>query len=108
MNKSKRALPVTLLIVFISLIFLVIAAKLIIDKSREEKQDIDIFGEVPPFTFTERNGQSFGRENFVGKISVVDFIYTTCPSVCPIMTNAMNELYNTFKEQTKFSLFQLL
>jgi protein SCO1/2 len=33
----------------------------------------------------------------MGKITVVDFFFTTCPTICPIMSSNMSLLADTFK-----------
>ncbi len=44
---------------------------------------------VPPFTLTERSGKSISNRDLAGKIWVADFVYTTCPGPCPMVTANM-------------------
>ncbi len=64
----------------------------------------DDFGAVPEFRFTECRGAPFGRAEMLGKISVVDFIFTRCRSACPVMSSRMAELYRAFagSEEVQF------
>ncbi|MFC2150609.1 SCO family protein [Calditrichota bacterium] len=55
-------------------------------------------GDVPRFMFTEHNGGVFGVQHLRGKISVVDFIFTNCPGICPTMTANMKELYEAYAD----------
>ncbi len=57
---------------------------------------IDIYGEVPAFEFTAHSGEPFGIGNMKGTLSVVDFIFTSCQSACPIMSATMKELYQIY------------
>ena len=57
---------------------------------------IDIYGEVPAFEFTAHSGEPFGTDNMKGSLSVVDFIFTSCQSACPIMSATMQELYQAY------------
>ncbi len=41
---------------------------------------------VPAFALTERSGKTITNHDLSGKIWVADFIYTTCPGPCPIIT----------------------
>ncbi len=41
------------------------------------------------FSLTDQNGRSFDLQSVGGKILLVDFAYTTCPDVCPLMTAAL-------------------
>lgn len=47
---------------------------------------------VPPFSLTERNGKTITNHDFEGKIYVADFIFTTCPGPCPIISANMAKL----------------
>jgi protein SCO1/2 len=44
---------------------------------------------VPPFALTERNGRTITNIDLFGKIWVADFVYTTCPGPCPLVTANM-------------------
>jgi protein SCO1/2 len=44
---------------------------------------------VPPFSMTERSGRTITNADLLGKIWVADFIYTTCPGPCPLVTASM-------------------
>lgn len=56
-----------------------------------------VLGEVPSFTMIDQDGRPFGRDMMLGRISVVDFIFTSCPGACPIMGNNMIRIYRAFK-----------
>jgi protein SCO1/2 len=43
-------------------------------------------GTVPSFTLTERSGKNISNKDLAGKIWVADFVYTTCPGPCPLVT----------------------
>jgi protein SCO1/2 len=47
---------------------------------------------VPPFTLTERSGKLVTNRDLAGKIWVADFIYTSCPGPCPMITAGMARL----------------
>ena len=53
---------------------------------------------IANFSLTNQNGQTITQEAYKNKIYVADFFFTTCPSICPIMTKNMvllqNELLN--------------
>ena len=50
------------------------------------------YGEVPAFSLQDAAGQPFGTAQLDGRVWVADFIFTTCPSVCPRMTQDMSRL----------------
>jgi cytochrome oxidase Cu insertion factor (SCO1/SenC/PrrC family) len=47
---------------------------------------------VPPFSLTERSGRTITNNNLLGKIWVADFVYTTCPGPCPLVSASMAKL----------------
>jgi len=53
---------------------------------------------------TNQNGNRITERDYLGKIYVADFFFTTCPSICPKMTANMGQLQNEFLEdpQVKF------
>lgn len=57
-----------------------------------QKRTVSSFGTVPAFQLTNQNGQSFGSAQLAGKIWIADFIYTTCPGPCPMISSRMSEL----------------
>ncbi len=50
------------------------------------------YGEVPVFALHDASGQPFGSAQLDGHVWVVDFIFTTCPEVCPRMSEDMGRL----------------
>lgn len=50
------------------------------------------YGTVPNFELTNQDARSFGSQDLAGKIWIADFIFTTCPGPCPIISTRMSEL----------------
>ena len=50
------------------------------------------YGTVPNFQLTNQNNQPFGSKQLAGKIWVADFIFTSCPGPCPMVSSRMSEL----------------
>lgn len=49
-------------------------------------------GTAPEFELVNQDAQPFGSEQLAGKIWIADFIFTTCPGPCPIISTRMSEL----------------
>jgi protein SCO1/2 len=47
---------------------------------------------IADFSLTNQNGQTITQEDYRGKIYVADFFFTTCPTICPLMTKNMTDL----------------
>ncbi len=56
------------------------------------QRTVSSYGTVPSFQLTNQNGQPFGSAQLAGKIWIADFIYTTCPGPCPMISSRMSEL----------------
>jgi cytochrome oxidase Cu insertion factor (SCO1/SenC/PrrC family) len=56
------------------------------------QRSVSSYGTVPAFQLTNQNGQPFGSPQLAGKIWIADFIYTTCPGPCPMISSRMSEL----------------
>jgi protein SCO1/2 len=52
---------------------------------------------IPSFSFTDQDSLPVTEKSFAGKVYVADFIFLSCPNICPKMTAAMKKVYNTFK-----------
>jgi protein SCO1/2 len=63
-----------------------------VEVSALRQRTVSSYGAVPSFQLTNQNGQSFGSAQLAGKIWIADFIYTTCPGPCPMISGRMSEL----------------
>lgn len=52
---------------------------------------------IPGFKFINQNGDSISQKDYKDKIYVADFFFTTCPTICPIMTDNMVWLQDKIK-----------
>lgn len=66
--------------------------------------DFAVTGTVPPFSFTNQNGQTITNETYKGKVYVVEFFFTTCPSICPIMNENMKKIQDAFYGNLRFGI----
>lgn len=56
---------------------------------------------VANFSFVNQNGKIITHKDYEGKIYVADFFFTTCGSICPIMTTNMIEIQKAFQNNPK-------
>ena len=54
---------------------------------------------VAAFELVNHNGKTITEKDYENKIYVTDFFFTRCPSICPIMSNNMEKLQQTFLEE---------
>ncbi len=68
---------------------------------------IELNGEakqVPDFVFTNQDNRIISNEDYLGKVYVVEFFFTTCPTICPIMNTNMKRLENAFGNRDDFGI----
>jgi cytochrome oxidase Cu insertion factor (SCO1/SenC/PrrC family) len=53
---------------------------------------ISSYGVLPSFELVNQDAQPFGSAQLAGKIWIADFIFTSCPGPCPIISSRMSEL----------------
>jgi len=51
---------------------------------------------VADFELLNQNGKTITQKDYENKIYVTDFFFTRCPSICPVMSNNMEELQTVF------------
>ncbi|TYB72199.1 SCO family protein [Bizionia gelidisalsuginis] len=59
---------------------------------------------VPNFSFTNQDGETISQEDYKGKVYVVEFFFTTCPTICPRMNKNLVEIQDVFKGTTDFGI----
>ncbi len=68
---------------------------------------IELNGEakrVPDFLFTNQDNQLISNEDFLGKAYVIEFFFTTCPTICPIMNANMKRLEEAYGHRDDFGI----
>ncbi|WP_396602749.1 SCO family protein [Algibacter sp. R77976] len=50
------------------------------------------YHKIADFSLTNQNGKTITQNNYKDKIYVADFFFTTCRTICPIMTTNMAEI----------------
>src|SRR5690606_8551295 len=69
-----------------------------------QKSDLHTIGKAPDFEFTNQDNRQVSNKDYAGKVYVVEFVFTTCPSICPIMNQRMVELQNEFYGNPNFGI----
>jgi protein SCO1/2 len=61
-------------------------------------------GPAPKFELTDQNGKKISNADYLGKVYVVEFFFTTCPTICPKMNRNMIDIQNTFFGNPNFGI----
>lgn len=59
---------------------------------------------VPDFSFTNQMGETISNKDYLGKVYVLEFFFSTCPSICPIMNRNLVTIQNQFPERQDFGI----
>ena len=56
------------------------------------KKKITAISYVRPFSFTDQDGKQFTEKDMEGKVCVVEYFFTTCTGICPIMNKNIKKI----------------
>jgi len=59
-------------------------------------------GTLRPFTFYNQNGKEVTEKDMQGKVTAVEYFFTTCRGICPRMNNNMRKVYDAYKNEKDF------
>lgn len=121
MFKNKSYIGIS----FIILIFGIYAVPKIVDRikngdvvkenrldnvgSKQSKSDAKLvtIGPAPKFELTNQDNLKISNESYKGKVYVLEFFFTTCPSICPKMNLSMLEIEKTFFGNPNFGIVSI-
>jgi protein SCO1/2 len=84
------------------LIFGIWAVPKIVD--RFKKSDLVDIGKVPAFELTDQDNKKISDSDYKGKVYVVEFFFSTCPTICPKMNQNMLQLQEAFYGRPDFGI----
>ena len=64
-------------------------------------------GPAPKFELTNQDNVTISNETYKGKVYVLEFFFTTCPSICPKMNMSMLEIEKTFFGNPNFGIVSI-
>ncbi|WP_411030093.1 SCO family protein [Spongiimicrobium sp. 3-5] len=59
---------------------------------------------VPSFEFINQDSLVISNRDYKGKVYIVEFFFTSCPTICPIMTKNLVEIQNELKDYENFGI----
>ena len=63
--------------------------------------------QVPDFKLTNQFNKKVSSKDFQGKVQVVDFFFTSCPTICPQMTRHLKAVEQTFLEDDRVAIISI-
>ena len=62
------------------------------------------YHKIADFSLTNQNGETITQDTYKGKIYVADFFFTTCQTICPIMTDHMYQIQKEIVDDDEIML----
>ncbi len=59
---------------------------------------------VIPFQFVNQDGDMISNADFIGKVYLVEFFFSTCPTICPKMNKNLVDIQNSFPNRPDFGI----
>ncbi len=97
--------PIKILITIIVFIFAFWATPKIIKKFKQT--DLMEMGNVPEFSLTNQHKKVITNKDYLGKVYVVEFFFSTCPTICPIMNRNMLTVEKEFLNEPNFGVVSI-
>jgi len=73
-------------------------------QDRMESKSLIRFEKVPNFEFINQDGQLISNSFYKDKVYVLEFFFTSCPTICPIMTQNTILLQDKFYGDPRFGI----
>jgi protein SCO1/2 len=96
---SKLPGPRVLFVMLVILLLAVIPSVFLPTFACREDRKLDDLGTVPAFTFVDETGQVFTEDALRGHPTIVNFIFTRCDTVCPIISMKMQRLEDRSRDK---------
>ncbi len=66
------------------------------------KAKLPIISYVKPFSFINQDGKTVTEDDLKGKVTVVEYFFTTCKGICPKMNTSLKKIYEQYKDEPDF------
>ena len=90
-------------ITFVILVFGIYAVPKIVDRLFGVDELLK-FEKVPAFQFTDQDNQLVSNADYENKVYVVEFFFTSCPTICPRMNENMVKIQKEFYGNPSFGI----
>ncbi|HQR92094.1 MAG: electron transporter SenC [Bacteroidetes bacterium 24-39-8] len=65
---------------------------------------LPVISYTKPFEFKTQDGLPFTDRDMLGKVTVVEYFFTNCKSICPKMNTNMKEIFAVYKDEPNFMI----
>ena len=75
-----------------------------VDKGNSNNERLVKIGPCPKFDLTNQNNLNITNDTYKGKVFVIEFFFTSCPTICPKMNQSMLAIEKQFFGNPNFGL----
>lgn len=72
--------------------------------SSHKESDLTKIGPAPKFLLTDQNNKAVSNSTYEGKVYVVEFFFSTCPTICPKMNANLKIVQSEFDGNNNFGI----
>lgn len=65
------------------------------------------FNQVPTFEFVDQNGDTITNQSLKGNVYIVDFFFTSCPTICGPMSHNLKQVQQQLKDYKDFKIVSI-
>lgn len=66
------------------------------------KAKLPVLSYVKSFSFKNQDNMVFTEKDMLGRVTVVEYFFTTCKGICPRLNSNMHTIYDQFKNEPNF------
>ncbi len=82
-------------------------SKLPIYGEKEIVEGDTIYHTIPQYEFVNQDSQAVTKATFDGKAYVVDYFFTSCPTICPKVKQQMLRMADRFQEEDRLKILSV-
>jgi protein SCO1/2 len=105
-NKKREKLTIATRISAITIISITVLGSFWLLSNAFTRNRLPVLGEpghiAGAFSFINQEGEQLNEKSVENKVTLVEFFFTSCPSICPRMNENLKEVYKKFKQDTGF------
>lgn len=75
-----------------------------VDNNGASNTNLIEIGPAPKFELTNQDNKKISNKEYLGKVYVLEFFFSTCPTICPKMNKSMLEIQNKFFGNPNFGI----
>ena len=75
-----------------------------LDRLQGETSELVTIGKAPAFSLTDQDGKTVTNQTYKDKVYVVEFFFTSCPTICPKMNANMLTIQKQFGGNPYFGI----